>query len=109
MLSLFNNSNFVLPPFRIIASCLLQLHAGQTHKLVMIHKVSRTLDEKFSNWLWKVLPNLAEATAYLLLRPLVPNPTPLSLPEVIVMMIMIKIRLEMIVLVITKTKFTPCT
>ena len=58
------------------------------------------------------MPNLAEATAYLLLRPLVPNPTTLSLPEVttkIVMMIMIKIRLKMIVLVITKTKFTPCT
>ena len=53
------------------------------------------------------MPNLAEATAYLLLSPLVTNPTPLSLPEVttkIVMMIMIKIRLQMIVLVITKNK-----
>ena len=53
------------------------------------------------------MPNLAEATAYLLLRPLVTNPTPLSLPEVttkIVMMIIIKIRLQMIVLVITKNK-----
>ena len=55
---------------------------------------------------------MAEATAYLLLRPFLPNFTPFSLPEVttkIVMMIMIKIRLKMIVLVVIKTKFTPCT
>ena len=55
------------------------------------------------------MPNLAEATAYLLLSPLVTNPTPLSLPEVttkIVMMIMMKIRLKMITLVITKNKIS---
>ena len=50
---------------------------------------------------------MAEATAYLLIRTFLPNPTPLSLPEVttkIVMMIKIKMRLKMIVLVITKNK-----
>ena len=34
------------------------------------------------------MPNLAEATAYLLLRPLLPNFTPLSLPEVTTKIVM---------------------
>ena len=50
------------------------------------------------------MPNLAEATAYLLLRPLVTNPTPPEVTTKIVMMIMVKIRLKMMVLVITKNK-----